>query len=76
MQKTKHNRNHFNEIILTLKCRNEENENNDEREENYRLHTWHLEVVLDPHCAAHEAHEHFEGLLIVFVGDVSVVSFV
>ena len=40
-----------------------------------REHTHHVEVVVDSHCAALEALEHFEGVLVVLVGDVGVSEF-
>ena len=37
-----------------------------------REHTHHVEFVVDSHCPTLEALEHFEGVLIVLVGDVGV----
>ena len=37
-----------------------------------RQHTHHVEVVVDSHCPALEALEHFEGVLVVLVGDARV----
>ena len=36
-----------------------------------REHTHHVEIVVDSNCAALEALEHFDGVLIVLVGDVA-----
>ena len=44
-------------------------------EQNVREHTHHVEVVEYAHCPTLEAFEHFEGVLVVLVGDVGVGEF-